>query len=147
MGRGRVAAEVELRPTEDEEKVLRALMNVFEPQTIERVDMKDYVLIRGLSDSLASLQRLHKLLRQQEVLEAARAYMIRAAREGSLTLLLHKQAAYEGKVSLLTWDQESPLGPLRITINYSGDIREVIDWLAPATAHGRPLWERPMPDP
>lgn len=147
MGRGRVYAEVELRPTEDEDKVLRALLNVFEPQSIEKVDMKDYVLIRGYSDSLLSLQRLHRALRQQEILEATRAYLLKNVRGNSFTMLLHKQAAYEGKVSLLTWEQESPLGPIKITVTYDGNVRDVIDWLAPPTSQGRPLWERQAPDP
>ncbi len=147
MGTGRVVVEAQLRPTEDEHKVMQSILNVFDPDIVEKVDMGDYVLIRASSGRLTSLQKLHRLLRSQEILEAARAYMLKNARGGRLSITLHKQAAYQGKVSLLTWDDESPLGPIKITIEYRGDLKDVIDWLAPPTARGRPLRERGPPDP
>ena len=147
MGAGRVVVEAQLRPTEDEGKVMQSILNIFDPDTVEKIDMGDYVLIRAYSERLTSLQKLHRLLRSQEILEAARAYMLKNAKGDRLSITLHKQAAYQGKVSLLTWDEESPLGPIKVTIEYRGDIKDVIDWLAPPTARGKPLWERGPPDP
>lgn len=147
MGAGRVVVEAQLRPTEDEGKVMQSILNIFDPDTVEKIDMGDYVLIRASSERLTSLQKLHRLLRSQEILEAARAYMLKNAKGDRLSITLHKQAAYQGKVSLLTWDEESPLGPIKVTIEYRGDIKDVIDWLAPPTARGKPLWERGPPDP
>jgi hypothetical protein len=147
VGSGRVVVEAQLRPTEDEARVMQAILNVFDPDEVEKIDMGDYTLIRASSPRLSSLSKLHRLLRVQEILEAARAYMLKNAKGNRLTILLHKQAALRGKVSLLTWDDESPLGPIKITIEFSGDIKDVVDWLAPPTAKGRPLWERGEPDP
>ncbi len=146
MGSGKIVVEAELRPTEDESKVMKAIENLFEPENVERIQMGDYELIRATSSSLASLSRLHRQLRVQEILEATRSYLLKSVKGNSVTLLLHKQAAYEGKVSLLTWGDESPLGPIKVTIEHP-NIRDVIDWLAPQTARGRPLWEKGMPDP
>ncbi|MGC9112166.1 RNA-binding domain-containing protein [Acidilobus sp.] len=146
MGSGEIVAEVELRPTESEEKVMKALTNLFDPERVEKVQAGDYEIIRAYASSLASLQKLHRLLRAQEILEAARSYMLKELKGDAVTMLFHKQAAYEGKVSLLTWSEESPLGPIKITIRHPS-IRDVIDWLAPQTSRGRPLWERSMPDP
>ncbi len=147
MGSGRVVVEAQLRPTEDEGKVMQSILNVFDPDTVEKVDMGDYVLIRAVSERISSLQKLHRLLRSQEILEAARAYLLKNAKGNRVSITLHKQAAYQGKVSLLTWDDESPLGPIKVTIEYTGDVKELIDWLAPPTSRGRPLWERGPPDP
>ncbi|MGC9210457.1 MAG: RNA-binding domain-containing protein [Acidilobus sp.] len=126
---------------------MQAILNIFEPDHVEKLDMGDYILIRASSNSLTSLAKLHRLLRAQEILEATRAYLLKNSRGNSVTLTLHKQAAYQGKVSLLTWDEESPLGPIKVYIEYSGDVKKVIDWLAPPTSRGKPLWEREVPDP
>ncbi|MGC9071552.1 MAG: RNA-binding domain-containing protein [Acidilobus sp.] len=147
MGAGKVVVEVQVRPTEDEAKVMQAVLNVFEPAIVEKIDMGDHLLIRATSNSLSSLAKLHRLLRAQEILEATRAYLLKNAKGNAVTLTLHKQAAFQGKISLLTWDEESPLGPIKVLIEYSGDIKEVIDWLTPPTSRGRPLWEKGVPDP
>ncbi|MFP3219342.1 MAG: RNA-binding domain-containing protein [Acidilobus sp.] len=146
MGSGEVVVEAEVRPTESEDKVLRAIYNVFEPERVEKVQVGDHEIIRARATSLSSLLKLHRLLRVQEILEAARSYMLKEVRGDTVTILLHKQAAYEGKVSLLSWASESPLGPIKISIKHP-NIRDVIDWLAPQTSHGRALWEKGMPDP
>ncbi len=136
--------EVEARATEDQDKVARAVKNVFDvdPRVVELSE--GYRLLVAESSSIESLKKLHALLRQQRALDAARTYMLKNRRGSSLELKLHKQAAYAGRVSLLTFDEESPLGPVRVLI-VSDKIDEIIDWLAPPTSQGKPLWEREAP--
>ncbi|MCS7098896.1 MAG: RNA-binding domain-containing protein [Sulfolobales archaeon] len=136
--------EVEVRPTENLEKVVRAVRNVFEVDVKEVELSERYKLLVGESRSVESLRKLHAILRQQRILDSARAYIMKNRRGSTLELKLHKQAAYAGHVSLVTFDEESPLGPIRVLI-VSDRIDEVVDWLAPPTSQGRPIWEKPMP--
>ena len=145
MGNGKIIVEAELRPTEDEEKVIKAINNVFTYENMEIMDQGEYKVIRCYSNSYNSLRKFHDLLRKQAILDAARSYFLKRVRGNKLQILLHKQALYQGKVSFISWDEESPLGPIKITIE-SDNINEVIDWLSPQTVRGKPLWEKKIPD-
>jgi predicted RNA binding protein with dsRBD fold (UPF0201 family) len=139
-----VRVEAEVRPTEDPEKVARAVRNLVDVE-LKVVELPElYKLLVGESSSVDSLRRLHAALRQERILDAARSYMLKNRRGNSLELKLHKQAAYAGHISLVTYDDESPLGPIRVIIA-SDKINDIIDWLAPPTSQGRPIWEKPPP--
>ncbi|AFZ71160.1 hypothetical protein Calag_1456 [Caldisphaera lagunensis DSM 15908] len=144
MENGKIIVEAELRPTEDEEKVIKAINNVFTCENMEITDQGDYKIIRCSSNSYKSLNKFHELLRRQAILDAARSYFFKRIKGNKLLILLHKQAAYSGKISFISWDEESPLGPIKIIIE-SKDINSVIDWLSPQTVRGKPLWERGPP--
>ena len=137
--------ETEVRPTEDVEKVKRALLNIVEVKDVRHVRSADgYSFLIGESKSITALFRLYELLRQQRILDAARK-ILQTQRQGNIiSIKLHKQSAYAGHVSFVTYDDESPLGPITITI-VSDKIDEIIDWLAPKTSRGKPLWEREVP--
>lgn len=139
-----ITVEAEIRPTEIERKVKQAILNVFTPDHIEIEERGNIKIIVAKSYSLSSLQNLHRLLRTQRILDAARSIMEKGIRGNTLTFHLNKQAALQGKISFTEAYGESPMGPITVTIE---DInpREVIDWLAPKTSHGKPLWEREMP--
>ena len=138
-------AETEVRPTEDVEKVKRALLNIVEVKDVRHVRSADgYSFLIGESKSITALFRLYELLRQQRILDTARK-ILQAQRQGNMiSIKLHKQSAYAGHISFVTYDDESPLGPITITI-VSDKIDEIIDWLAPKTSRGKPLWEREVP--
>ncbi len=145
MARGRVVVEVEVRPTEDPEKVKAAILNIIDPDEIRWEELGNTKILIAEARSLRGLTKLHRLLRQQMILDAARAVLRKSITGNSIVLHLHKQALTQGKISLVSGDHESPLGAVRVTIEHP-EIRAVIDWLAPATAMGRPLWERDMPE-
>ena len=133
-----------MRPTESLERVLGAVRRL--------IDIEDYsveevgnVKVLVATSSLRGLERLHRLLREQRILDAARSVLRRGRQQGRIVFYLHKQAATVGKVSFVGGDQESPLGAIRVTIEYP-DPDRVIDWLAPPTVMGRPLWEHEPPE-
>ena len=141
-----IRIEAEIRATEDENKVIQALKNLVYPIKIriERVSPIVKIAI-GESNDVASLQPLHDKLRKQRILDTARNIMLRGLRrENTIVLRLNKQAAYQGIVSFIDSDLESPLGGITLTI-VGDNLEDVVDWLAPRTARGRPLWERPPP--
>ncbi len=142
-----IRIEVEVRPTEDEGKVKKALKNIFtlSDNDIKSIDMgSNYKLLVVESKKLSILFRLYELLRQERILDTARSIMLSSRRGNMLTIKLHKQSAYAGHISFISYDEESPLGPITLTI-VSDKLDEIIDWLAPKTSHGRPLWEREVP--
>ncbi len=134
-----VVVEAEVRPTEDAEKVRRAINNIFEGEV--RVEGN---MARLECRNLTCLTRFHLKLRQQRILDTARSVLKKSTYGGYIEFMLNKQAAYAGKVSFVTDPSESPMGPIQVLIRhpYPG---EVIDWLAPRTSHGKPVWEREMP--
>ncbi|MEM2007199.1 MAG: RNA-binding domain-containing protein [Sulfolobales archaeon] len=136
--------ETEVRPTESLDKVSKAIKNVLDVELVEVELSEGYRLLVGESNSLESLRKLHQALRQHRILDSARAYMLKNRKGNSLELKLHKQAAFAGRISLVTYDEESPLGPIRVLV-VSDKIDELVDWLAPPTTQGRPIWEKPPP--
>lgn len=141
----RVRVEAEVRPTEDVEKIKRAVLNVFTPDHVEVVDLGNgYQLVVAESYSLHGLVKLHEKLRLERILDAARSYLAKGVDRGLIVFKLNKQAAYVGRVSFVDMDSETPLGPIVFTIE-AGDPWAVVDWLAPPTQMGRPVYEKPMP--
>lgn len=141
----KIRVETEVRPTEAVEKVRRAIFNVIDIHDLNTVDLGGgRRLLVGESSDVRSLIRLHHLLRVERILDAARNIMFKSLLNNTIVLRIHKQSAFAGRVSFVTYDDESPLGPIFITIT-SDKIREVIDWLAPKTSKGKPLWEKEIP--
>lgn len=142
----RIVVEAEIRLTEDRERVLRAVRNIVSPSSITITSTHRGELLVGEASSLEALLPLYQAIRAERILDAVRSALKKNKHGNSTYLLLHKQAAFAGKVSIVDSDRESPLGAIRLLI-IRDDIDEVIDWLAPPTAKGRPLWEKPMPTP
>ncbi|AEM37916.1 protein of unknown function DUF54 [Pyrolobus fumarii 1A] len=141
----RVRVEAEIRPTEDPEKVKQAVLNVFIPDRIRIEEYGEYRLLVAEADSLRSLERLHQLLRQDRILDAARRHMTRGVEKGFLVFKLNKQVALVGHVSFVDMDSEAPMGPITFIVEWDKP-EEVVDWLAPPTRMGRPIYEKPRPD-
>ena len=59
---------------------------------------------------------MKEALKKQLIRDAARAVMHAGLREGVLEFRLHKQAAFVKRVSFVTEESESPLGPIRVTV-------------------------------
>ncbi len=146
----RIEVRCELRPTEDSGKVIRAITNVLDLRDDEiRVvnsGRGTYMEVVAVSDRVEALRKLHALLRQDRILDAARKIMLGSlSSSGRIVIKLHKQSAYAGHISFVTYDEESPLGPLKIVIEGDG-LNDIVDWLAPKTKDGKPLWELSMPE-
>ncbi|MDK2892238.1 RNA-binding domain-containing protein [Methanohalophilus sp.] len=132
----------ELFPTEDVEKVRKAIENVL---TVKLEVFDDKIQGYGKLDSLL---KLHKMLRKEKILDSARMPMMEnlEANKTSFTFKLNKQAAYAGKASFPA--DEGVLGNINVRIldDSKAKLEEVIDWLAPPTEEGKPIFENPMPD-
>ena len=141
----KIRVEVEVRPTEDLDKVRKALLNVFEPGKIEVMERdRGYKLLVGESNSYRSLLKIYELIRRERIMDAARSMLKKGVIGNMLIFKVNKQAAYQGKLSFVETNSESPMGAITFIIETSNP-HEVIDWLAPKTSMGKPLWEREIP--
>ena len=145
----KIRVVVEVRPTEDIDRVMRALTNFFDPERIRIQPYGSSRLIIAESQNPKSLRKLRTGLRRQRILDATRNYLKRGVRgQEMLEFYLNKQAAYMNIISFCSVEEgESPLGSIVFRI-YSSNIEKVIDWIAPPTKGGKPLYEvKSPPDP
>ena len=125
--------ETEVNPTEAEEKVKMAVANLFgNIPTRTKPSYKGSVLSTEAKGQEA-LVKLRNLLRMDRVRDAARKVFFAGIRGKTVSFCLNKQVAFVGHVSFSEEVAESPLGPIRVTIECE-DPRQLIDWLAPRTS-------------
>jgi hypothetical protein len=123
----RVTLEAAISPSEDPAKVSRALLNVVGGGSAE-------VLSGSTSARLATsdfkiLTHVRDQLRDRHIRAAARRQMLLNAQGNSTSLMLNRQAAVVGVIALCGSAEESPLGPIHMTIE-SETLEAVIDWLS-----------------
>lgn len=139
-GEVEVLVETPVHPTEDPEKVRRAVENVLfggEYELKPAPSGLGQVLIARASGADA-LSKLRALIRIERISDAARAVLLAGIQGDTLVFYLNKQAAYVKHISFSEPTGESPLGPIRFVVKCP-DPRALVDWLAPSTA-GPPLY-------
>jgi len=136
MNQIKVKAETEIKPTEDPEKVKRAIQNLILNPTIETSQTEEKSLLIAEVEGEDGLSKLYNLFRQERIRDAARKLLFRGMKGNTITFYLNKQVAYVGHISFCKPIAESPLGPIKIEITCN-DPRALIDWLAPSTVAGR----------
>ncbi len=145
----KIVVRVEVRPTEDVEKVRKALENVFDAESIQIEKVDDYQLIVAEGSGYRCLLKLYNAIRSQYILDAAREYLKRGMYDDGVVFYLNKQAAYAGVVSFCSQEYgESPLGAIVFDIQLKNPER-LINWLTPKTLNGKPIREiePPTEDP
>jgi uncharacterized protein len=84
-------------------------------------------------DGQETLSTLRNVLRRDHIRDASRKALYRSIRGNNLVFYLNKQAAFAGHVSFSEAQAESPLGPIKVTVE-SEDPLKLIDWIAPKTS-------------
>lgn len=126
----RVRVEVIVKPTEDLDKVRRAVSNVFSGD-LKVVDLGGgYFMVEGVSNDLNAISKLKQMISSCSIGPAARSYMFKRLRGNMMTLLMHKQALLLGKPSFVDSDKESPMGAVKIVIE-ADDPESVVNKIAP----------------
>ncbi len=138
-----VTVEAPLYPTESREAVIKAMLNMVtgKPEEIEEIKGKP-IILRLRKRGHEALEKIRKLLREERILDTARSVLMFSLRRwGRMVLLLHKQAAYAGQLRICSDERESPLGAIRVELNFKGDAYLFLDWVAPKTVSGRVIKE------
>ncbi|MEM2136378.1 MAG: RNA-binding domain-containing protein [Candidatus Methanomethylicia archaeon] len=124
----KIRVKTEVRPTEDENKVKKALLNIFVSEKVELIEEDGKRILVSEEKNIESLSKLREMLRKRRILSAAKAVLKRSITEDRMVFYLNKQAAYMGQISFCEKEGESPLGPITVEI-VCEKINEVIDWL------------------
>ncbi len=127
-----VEIEVDVNPTEDLEKVKRAVENIFGSIEFEVKERKRGNLLIAQRKGGDGLAKFHNLLRRERIRDAARGVLFEGWSKKEITFCLNKQVAYAGHISFSKPVGESPLGPIKIRIRCD-EPRELIEWLTPKT--------------
>ena len=120
----KITAKASVNPTEDLDKVIEALSNVFDYDDI--LISEESVTVTG---NVSCLIPLKEFLEKRQIRDTARRMILKGWNEESKTinLKLNKQAAFEGLVNLADGDL-SPLGEIELEI-HTDNIEEFADWL------------------
>ena len=127
-----VKVEAEINPTESEEKVKRAVENVFGNIQMQIKPLAKGSLLTAEAKGIEALTKLYNLLRRERIRDAARGALFEGLSGNTITFYLNKQVAFSGHLSFSKAVAESPLGPIKVQVK-CGDPRQLIDWLAPKT--------------
>ncbi len=122
--RARFRAAAPVYPSEDPAKVEAAVNNVFDGET-----RRQRFSVVSDASAASSLERVREAIRTgAESRSAYRRNLADNANGGSVWFYLNKQAAFAGRVAICRESDESPLGPVKITIE-SANPQGIIDWL------------------
>jgi predicted RNA binding protein with dsRBD fold (UPF0201 family) len=125
-------------PTEIEEKIRVALRNLFPVE----LEVQDFGIPRLYGEGdLESLRRLHRLLREERVLDTARHILLSGIEGNTTQFRLNKQVAFVGKVNFPAGEESLGSIYVEICADNEKDLMKIIDWLVPVTAEGEPVME------
>ena len=133
MRRPNITSRIDLKveaivnPSENTQKVIDAIANLFTRCSPE-VSFRSRVVGRAVgSDSLAIL---YEQVRSRSAMGVLRRMLLDNRVGDSTSFLLNKQAARSGIAAVIEEEQESPLGPIRVTISCE-ELDALVDWLVP----------------
>ncbi len=128
-----VEVETDIHPTEDVDKVVQAVKNIFPDADISIEEGK-------LRAKAWDLRKFRDLLRRQRILDTARTELLKGMSGNEITILLNKQTAYVSKINFA--DEDAILSPIRVRFKIYGiPMGKFVDYLAPPTKAGRPIRE------
>jgi hypothetical protein len=127
-----VNVETEINPTESEEKVKAAVSCILGNASITiKPDGKTNILTAEAKGQ-ESLVKLRNIMRSDRVRDASRKALFRNTRGNTIRFCLNKQVAFAGHISFCEETAESPLGPIKVTID-TDNPQQLIEWLAEKT--------------
>ncbi len=134
----KVAVSALVYPTELEERVKKAVTNLF---PIE-LHTEDFGIPRlsGEGD-IESLRPLHRRLREERILDTARHVLMSGISGNTAQFSLNKQVAFVGKVNFPAGEESLGSIYVEITAENREGLLKIIDWLAPKTVEGKPVEE------
>ncbi len=133
MRRPNITSRIDLKvetivnPSEDTQKVIDAIANLFTRCSPE-VSFRSRVVGRAVGSD--SLDILYEQVRSRSAMGVLRRMLSDNRVGDSTSFLLNKQAATSGIAAVIEEEQESPLGPIRVTISCE-ELDALVDWLVP----------------
>lgn len=111
--------------TEDKERILQALKNVIDMEYSVENDR-----IIGKTDSYKDLETIYNRIRDKQIIPVVRRLLRKNAKNNKTRVYINKQAAFVNNIVFCDRADESPLGPIVVTIK-TNNVEEFIDWISP----------------
>jgi predicted RNA binding protein with dsRBD fold (UPF0201 family) len=122
-----VKVEAAVNPSEDPQKVIGAIENIIERCSPE---FRYGSRVIGRAAGSESLSIIYEQVRSRSAMGVLRRMLIDNRAGSGTWFLLNKQAATARIAAVIEDEQESPLGPIRVTINCE-ELDALTDWLVP----------------
>jgi len=111
--------------SEDLDKIKQAISNIFPDLTIKN----EIFSIKAQSNELKSLEKIYETISSSQSQKIYTRNLENNLEGDSTWFFLNKQAAFVGIVAICDESEESPLGPIKVTLT-SSNIDAVIDWVS-----------------
>ncbi|MHA1950246.1 MAG: RNA-binding domain-containing protein [Candidatus Thorarchaeota archaeon] len=129
-----------VNPTEDANKVVKALENIIGPQEYILEDHGELTELVFSDSTQESLGLVRQLVHEERIIDAARKRLLSNWNGTSTRIHFDKQAAFIGKLRVVD-DSITlpPLGTIEIDLVFEGDAQfeNFIHWITPPTKKGR----------
>lgn len=119
--------EAVVNPSEDPQKIIDAISNVVARCSPE---FRYGSRVIGRAAGSDSLSIIYEQVRSRSAMGVLRRMLLDNRAGNSTWFLLNKQAATAGIAAVVEEDQESPLGPIRVSLTCE-ELDSLVDWLAP----------------
>ena len=124
-----IKVEATVNPSEDPQKVIAAIENVVDNCYPEfRYGSRAVGRARGTEP----LSLIYEQVRSRSAMGVLRRMLLDNRAGDTTWFYLNKQAAAAGIAAVIEDEQESPLGPIRVTIDCE-ELDSIVNWLVPET--------------
>ncbi|MGE5575395.1 MAG: RNA-binding domain-containing protein [Ignavibacteria bacterium] len=127
-----VFVQTEIYPTESEDSVKAAVNNIIDNAAITIKPSVKGSTLTATAKGQDSLIRLRNMLHNDRIRDAARRLLFKSIRGNMVSFYLNKQVAFAGHVSFSEETAESPLGPIKISVEAEHP-QQLVEWLAEKT--------------
>ena len=119
-----VEVRAEIKSSEDAQKVCLAIQGVL-PDLVVSYNTRT---VSATSDDISVLDSLRNAVKARQVQAGLRRNLVRNTNNNTTKFYLNKQASFASTVAICDEQNESPMGPIQITLT-SSDMGSVIVWL------------------
>lgn len=124
----KLKVETYINPSESAEKIISSINNIINRCSI---DLRHGGRVVGRSSESETLSTIYEQIRSRAAMGVLRKILLNNRNAHTTWFFLNKQAASAGVVVVIEDEQESPLGPIKVTINCE-ELDRFIDWLVPS---------------
>ena len=121
----KISGRCQVLPSENPEKIRQVLSNILPYAGIKIGKDSARATARGLD----SLEKIFDAIHSRKTQRAYLRHMRKNLDDTSTWFYLNKQAAFADNIALCEREDESPMGPVKITLE-SDRIEQVMQWLA-----------------
>ena len=114
-----------VNPSESIEKIEKAISNIF-PYSI--INNNNNLTIHAQSKELRSFEKIYQFIHNNKLQKNYLRSLEDHLQDNITWFYLNKQAAFVEQIAICEESNESPLGPIKVTIT-SSNIDAIIDWL------------------